>query len=54
MGYVQGMNFIAATFVLHCNDEDAFWTMAYLLEAVGMTGIYTDMAEIERPFYILN
>lgn len=32
VGYMQGMNFLAAMFILNvCNEEDAFWCFLYLM-----------------------
>jgi hypothetical protein len=32
LGYVQGMNYIAATLLWHCSEVDAFWFLVVLLE----------------------
>jgi len=32
LGYVQGMNFLTATLIWHCSEEDAFWLLVMLME----------------------
>jgi Rab-GTPase-TBC domain len=36
VGYVQGMNFIAACFLLHVDEVWAFWLFVYLVESLNM------------------
>ena len=31
IGYMQGMNFIVATLMYHCNEEAAFWLFTQLI-----------------------
>ena len=32
IGYMQGMNFIVATLMYHCNEEEAFWLFTQLIQ----------------------
>ena len=41
VSYVQGMNFIAASFLYHCEEFVAFWLMNYLLDTLQMKDIYS-------------
>lgn len=41
-GYVQGMNFIAAALVYHCNPEIAFWLLTTLFEEFELRKNYSD------------
>jgi hypothetical protein len=41
LGYVQGMNFIAASLLLIlCNEEDTFWVLIALLQAFRLKDMY--------------
>jgi len=40
MGYVQGMNFIAASLLYHAEEYLAFWLMAMIFETFEMRDIY--------------
>lgn len=40
VGYVQGMNFIAAALLHHCSEEVAFWLFVSLIEDYEMRDIY--------------
>jgi hypothetical protein len=40
IGYVQGMNFIVGSFLLHCSEEIAFWLFISLIEDYEMRDIY--------------
>ncbi len=40
VGYVQGMNFIAASLLYHCSEELAFWLFVSLIEEHEMRDIY--------------
>ena len=33
IGYMQGMNFIMASIMYHCNEEVAFWIFVQLIQA---------------------
>lgn len=41
-GYTQGMNFLAASFVLHCEESVTFWLCTGLLEKYEIREIYSD------------
>jgi hypothetical protein len=32
IGYVQGMNFIVGSLLMHCSEEVAFWLFVSLIE----------------------
>lgn len=34
IGYMQGMNFIVASLMYHCNEEEAFWLFTQLMQHV--------------------
>lgn len=40
IGYVQGMNFIAASFLWHCNEESAYFLIVQLFDKLRMEDIY--------------
>jgi Rab-GTPase-TBC domain len=40
IGYVQGMNFIVASLLYHCDEEIAFWIFVSLLEDYELRDIY--------------
>lgn len=40
IGYVQGMNFIAASFLWHCNEESAYYLIVKMFDKLGMEDIY--------------
>jgi hypothetical protein len=40
IGYVQGMNFIAASFLWHCNEESAYFLIVRLFDKLRMEDIY--------------
>lgn len=35
IGYMQGMNFIMASIMYHCNEEIAFWVFVQLIQMKG-------------------
>ena len=40
IGYVQGMNFIVGSLLMHCSEEVAFWLFVALIEDYEMRDIY--------------
>lgn len=58
VGYVQGMNFIAAYLLFHANEEDTFWILESMMRASkyglanvftnGMTGLHIAMYQTDR------
>ena len=54
MGYCQGLNFIAATFVLYLNDEDSFYLLASILKYIQPIDYYIDLREIEKPLFVFE
>ena len=45
IGYVQGMNFIAASFLWHCQEEYAYFLMVQMFEKLKMQEIYSENLE---------
>lgn len=49
IGYVQGINFIAASLLWHCNEEFAFFIVAKLFDKLKMEDLYADnLLSVER------
>jgi hypothetical protein len=58
VGYVQGMNFIAAYLLFHANEEDTFWILESMMRASkyglanvftnGMSGLHIAMYQTDR------
>lgn len=40
IGYVQGMNFLAASLLLHAEEYVAFWLLVLLFEKLEMRDIF--------------
>lgn len=40
IGYVQGMNFIVGSLLMHCTEEITFWLFVSLIEDYQMRDIY--------------
>jgi Rab-GTPase-TBC domain len=40
IGYVQGMNFIAASLLFHANEVCTFWLLIGLMDKFGMNDIF--------------
>ena len=40
IGYVQGMNFIVGSLLMHCSEEVTFWLFVSLIEDYEMRDIY--------------
>lgn len=40
LGYVQGMNYLAASFLFHCEEHIAFWNVVALYEKLEFRDIY--------------
>lgn len=40
VGYVQGMNFVAACFLYHLDEVYAFWMFIFLIESLDMKDVY--------------
>jgi Rab-GTPase-TBC domain len=43
LGYVQGMNYIAASLLYHCSESDAFWLFLRLVYDYDLVGNYLPM-----------
>jgi len=54
MGYCQGLNFVAALFLIYCNDEDAYWTLKSYLKNYQMEDYYTDLNTVQKPLYVAD
>lgn len=54
VGYVQGMNFIAAALLFHASEELAFWLLVSLLEDYEVRDLYLpDMPGLDKHSQIL-
>jgi len=42
LGYVQGMNFVVGSFLIHCEENIAFWLFVELLESYELREVYDD------------
>ena len=40
IGYVQGMNFIVGSLLMHCSEEVTFWLFVALIKECDMRDIY--------------
>lgn len=40
IGYVQGMNFIVGSLLVHCAEDIAFWLFVSLIEDYQLRDIY--------------
>ena len=46
VGYLQGMNFIGCRLLEVMNEEEAFWTMCQLSEAILPLGYYANLLNV--------
>eukprot|EP00753_Platysulcus_tardus_P022699 PLAT9915.1.p1 GENE.PLAT9915.1~~PLAT9915.1.p1 ORF type:complete len:460 (-),score=130.89 PLAT9915.1:486-1841(-) len=56
VGYCQGMNFIAALLLLHCEEEAAFWLLATVVERLTIDWYVRDLSGLQadcRSFFRL-
>jgi hypothetical protein len=54
VGYVQGMGFIAAIFLLYMDEESSFFMLHSLMKKYKMEGIFfEEFPELRKKFYIL-
>ena len=54
VGYVQGMGFIAAIFLIYMDEESSFFMLHSLMKKYKMEGIFFDeFPELRKKFYIL-
>jgi len=42
LGYVQGMNYIAASLLYHCDESTSYWIMKVLLDKYGLQDIFAE------------
>lgn len=56
ISYVQGMNFIAASFLWHCNEESAYFLIVQMFDKLSMEDVYFDNLQRveERTEYFMN
>lgn len=55
VGYCQSMNFIVATFLLYCTEEESFWMLCSLIEDVLPSGYYTtDLAGLRADLGVFT
>ena len=53
-GYVQGMGFLAALFLLYMDEENAFWMLHILFKKYGLEEVYLkDFPGLRKRLYIL-
>ena len=41
VGYIQGLNSVVGTLLLHLKEEDTYWMMLYLLRSRGLSKVFT-------------
>merc|ERR1711981_1412175 len=54
VGYVQGMNFIAAYFLLYASEEDTFWLLDAIMRKpkFGLANVYSNgMSKLHVAMY---
>ena len=52
-GYVQGMGFLAALFLLYMDEENAFWMLNIVFKKYGLEEVYMkDFPGLRKRFYI--
>ena len=42
MGYIQGLNSIAGTFLLYLREEETFWILMYFMEKLKFKDLLND------------
>jgi len=53
LGYLQGMNFLAATLMRHNTPQDTLMILISLFETYGMRGYFeADLRGLKKDFYI--
>ena len=53
-GYVQGMGFIAAVFLLYMTEESAFWMLKIIFEKYGLEDVYMkEFPGLRKRLYVL-
>ncbi|EAS03440.1 rab-GTPase-TBC domain protein (macronuclear) [Tetrahymena thermophila SB210] len=52
MGYCQGLNFIAAAFMIYINDEESYYMIISLLENYDCKKMYEDVASIRKQLFV--
>ena len=54
LGYVQGMGYLAAIFLLYMDEESAFYMLHSLVKNYGFEGLYKEgFPDIKKKFYVL-
>ena len=52
-GYVQGMGFLAALFLLYMDEENAFWMLNIVFKKYGLEEVYMkDFPGLRKRFYV--
>ena len=54
LGYVQGMGYLAAIFLLYMDEESAFYMLHSLVKNYGFEGLYMEgFPDLKKKFYVL-
>ena len=54
LGYVQGMGYLAAIFLLYMDEESAFYMLHSLVKNYGFEGLYKEgFPDLKKKFYVL-
>ena len=55
IGYVQGMNFVVGSLLMHCSEEIAFWIFISLIEDFNMRQIFMpELPGLYRHCFLLK
>jgi len=55
VGYCQGQGPVASTLLMHMTAEEAFWTMAQIIDIYGFSGYYSEgLISLKIDFLVLN
>ena len=54
LGYVQGMGYLTAIFLLYMDEESAFYMLHAIIKNYGFEGLYlTGFPDLKKKFYVL-
>ena len=54
LGYVQGMGYLAAIFLLYMDEESAFYMLHAIVKNYGFEGLYSSgFPDLKKKFYVL-
>jgi hypothetical protein len=54
MGYCQGLNFVAGTFLMYLSDEEAYWLLHSIMTKYPMEALYADLTNLQKPLYVID